>query len=210
MKNPWLSIPLADYEAHMALPDVGQAAALASELADLVRWSRPASLALLGCAGGNGLDHVDPAVTRRVVALDINPDFLEAASRRFAGRFDEFQTTRCDIAAAGSAPFEPVDAIFAGLVLEYVPLVPALRFVRSGLETDGVFVCVIQQESASSPRVSTSPYSDSLSVLSEHIRTLKPEQVIDAAVICGLRFIRSRSLAMPNGKVLVSQTFVAV
>ena len=29
--NPWLTIPLADYEAHMALPQVGQAQLLAPE-----------------------------------------------------------------------------------------------------------------------------------------------------------------------------------
>lgn len=30
MRNPWLEIPLADYEAHMALPQVAQAQLLAN------------------------------------------------------------------------------------------------------------------------------------------------------------------------------------
>ena len=34
--NPWLTIPLADYEAHMALPQVGQAQLLADLFAALV------------------------------------------------------------------------------------------------------------------------------------------------------------------------------
>jgi hypothetical protein len=32
MSNPWLSIPLHDYEGHMALPHVGQAKMIANEL----------------------------------------------------------------------------------------------------------------------------------------------------------------------------------
>jgi hypothetical protein len=28
---------------------------------------------VLGCATGNGFEHIDPLVTRRVVEIDINP-----------------------------------------------------------------------------------------------------------------------------------------
>ena len=59
--NPWLTIPLEDYEAHMSLPAVNQAALMADILACVCDTYRPASLALLGCAGGLGLDRVDPA-----------------------------------------------------------------------------------------------------------------------------------------------------
>lgn len=37
MKNAWLSISLADYEAHMRLPEVAQAEALAAEFEGLLR-----------------------------------------------------------------------------------------------------------------------------------------------------------------------------
>ena len=36
MNNPWLTIPLEDYESHMALPDVGQAKMLANEFEELL------------------------------------------------------------------------------------------------------------------------------------------------------------------------------
>ena len=36
MTNPWLEIPLADYEGHMALPGVAQAALLAGRFGDVV------------------------------------------------------------------------------------------------------------------------------------------------------------------------------
>ena len=58
MKNPWLDIPLADYEAHMALPSVGQAALLGDLFAATVEAHRPESVALIGCAGGNGFERI--------------------------------------------------------------------------------------------------------------------------------------------------------
>jgi hypothetical protein len=45
MKNPWLDIPLSDYEGHMALPGVAQAQLLAEILAGQLRSLQPASLA---------------------------------------------------------------------------------------------------------------------------------------------------------------------
>lgn len=56
MKNPWLAIPLADYEGHMALPAVGQARMLADLFESLLREFLPQSVAIIGCAGGNGFE----------------------------------------------------------------------------------------------------------------------------------------------------------
>ena len=67
MKNPWLRIPASDYEAHMALPDVGQAQAIRKLMASALKEYTPASLAVIGCTPGNGLEHVAPTHTGRVV-----------------------------------------------------------------------------------------------------------------------------------------------
>ncbi len=206
--NPWLSIPLDDYEAHMSLPEVAQAQALASELEALPRRHRPSSMALAGCAGGNGLERVDAEITRRVVALDINPAFVATTQSRFGGSFARFEPIVCDIAATETAPFRPVELIFAGLLLEYVPLEPALRFIRSGLESGGIFGCVVQQESESLSRVSPSPFK-SLEPLTDHMRMLTPEEVVAAAARTDLRLLGSHTLEMPNGKVLVSQAYAS-
>ena len=52
--SPWLDIPLADYEGHMALPEIAQARMLADELESAVRQHAPSSVAIIGCSGGNG------------------------------------------------------------------------------------------------------------------------------------------------------------
>lgn len=208
MRNPWLSVPLADYEAHMSLPDVAQAQALSSELDRLLRLHRPASVALAGCAGGNGLERVDPAVTRRVVALDVNPGYVAATGERFGGSFTTFEAIVCDVGRKRSAPFRPVDLVFAGLLLEYVSLVPAMRFLRSALVPGGVLGCVVQGASAHSGVVSPSPYA-SLSRLSRVLKIRRPREVERAAAACDLNGRAGRTLRMPNGKVLVSLLFEA-
>ncbi|WP_049853198.1 hypothetical protein [Pantoea sp. RIT-PI-b] len=79
MSNPWLSIPLADYEGHMALPDVGQADMLSGELETLLAEYSPKSVAIAGCAGGNGFDKVINAGVTRLVGVDINPEYIADA-----------------------------------------------------------------------------------------------------------------------------------
>ena len=50
-RSPWLDIPLADYEGHMSLPEVGQARLLADLLAAAIDRHALRSIAVLGCAG---------------------------------------------------------------------------------------------------------------------------------------------------------------
>jgi len=51
MSNPWLSIPLEDYERHMSLPAVGQAQMIADQFDRALARTAPASVAVIGCAG---------------------------------------------------------------------------------------------------------------------------------------------------------------
>jgi len=57
--NPWLALPLEDYEGHMGLDAVNQLAPLADLFGEALARLRPRSVAILGVAGGNGLQHVD-------------------------------------------------------------------------------------------------------------------------------------------------------
>ena len=84
--SPWLSIPLEEYEGHMALPEIGQAQMLAGELEFAVRRYSPKSIAIIGCAGGNGLDRLVGSGIERIVGIDINPAYVEMVSRRFRSR----------------------------------------------------------------------------------------------------------------------------
>ena len=112
MRNPWLDIPLADYEAHMALPTVGQQRLIADQLDTLIGTYSPSSVAILGCAGGNGFDRLVRTSARRVVGVDINPDYIEQARRRYAGSIPGLELHIADIQSSASL-FDPVDLIYA-------------------------------------------------------------------------------------------------
>ena len=129
MKNPWLDFPLSDYESHMALPEVAQAQLLAGIFSEQLAIHSPGSLAVAGCAGGNGFERIDPALTRRVVGADLNGRYLKAASARFETRFERLELVEGDIQTDAVA-FPPVDMVYAALVLEYVDVEAVLGRMR--------------------------------------------------------------------------------
>src|ERR1019366_6008220 len=105
--NPWLEIPLDEYERHMSLLSIGQAQMLADQLAHLVASYRPTSVGIVGCAGGNGLDRIEPWPVELLFALDVNP--------RHARRFTCLNLYCADV-QTGSLQFEPVDLMYAALL----------------------------------------------------------------------------------------------
>src|SRR4051812_29814524 len=125
MSSPWLNLPLADYEGHMSAPGVRQANLLADVFASALEESQPASVAVIGCAGGNGFDRIDPLRVARVVGFDINPPYLETAASRYSGRFRSLDL-RCADIVEPHFEVEPVDLVYAALVLEYINVSAAL------------------------------------------------------------------------------------
>ncbi len=158
MRHPWLEIPIADYETHMALPSVGQAQLLGAALQRTVTQFQPRSLAVLGVAGGNGLDLVERNIVHRVVALDFNPDYLALCSRRYAASFVEFEPALHDL-SQGPPVITPVECIFAGLVLEYLCVESFCGYLASLLIPGGSFATLLQLPSPTLPEVSPSPFT---------------------------------------------------
>jgi hypothetical protein len=178
MRHPWLEIPIDEYEAHMALPSVGQAQLLDATLQRTVKEFQPRSLAVLGVAGGNGLESLDRATVRRVVALDFNPDYLALCTRRFAASFAQFQPVLHDL-SQGPPLITPVECIFAGLVLEYVPVEPFCAYLASLLTVGGHFAALLQLPSPTLPEVSPSPFS-SLNRLESAFSFVPPASLQDS------------------------------
>jgi SAM-dependent methyltransferase len=207
MRNPWLDIPFADYEGHMSLPSVGQARLLADIFADALQKHAPSSLAVIGCAGGNGFEHIDPWTTRRVVGVDINPAFLEQARARFTGRFETLDLIRADI-GNDELSFEQVDLLFAALILEYVDIASALLRLRGVIEPAGTLVTVVQLPSETLPAVSPSPFT-SLNALEPIMHFVDPLALRTLATKHGLAEVGATLHATPAGKQFLAQSFLA-
>jgi SAM-dependent methyltransferase len=205
MKSPWLDIPLADYEAHMSSPTVGQAAMLAEELSKALGQFAPESVAIIGCAGGNGFGAAFPRETKRVVGVDINPDYISTAASRFQDRIAGLELYVADI-QEGPLPFDPVDLVYAGLVFEYVLPNAALGNLARACRPGGHLVAVLQQPSARVNAVSPSPYT-SLRKLEPVMRLIVPADLEDCAASQGFVLTSEATHALDSGKRFAIQTY---
>jgi hypothetical protein len=207
LANRWTTIPLTDYEAHMALPAVGQAELIASELARAVEAHRPHSVAVLGCAGGNGLDRLIGSSARRVVAVDINPSFVATSEARFRGRIEKLEVIVADVQDA-SQVFDPVELLYAALILEYVDLGRALSFMRRHCRAEGALVVMSQLPSAEISEITPSPYV-SLQKLQPIMRLVSPTELRRRAAESGFQAIESRVVTSSGGKSFSLEEFRA-
>jgi hypothetical protein len=198
MRHPWLEIPITDYEAHMALPSVGQAQLLGTALQRTITQFQPCSLAVLGVAGGNGLEFAQRAGVRRLVALDFNPDYLALCSRRYATYFAEFEPVLHDL-SHGPPVITPVECIFAGLVLEYLCVASFCGYLASLLTIGGGFAALLQLPSPTLPEVSPSPFT-SLARLESTFSFVPPASLQDSLSAHGFSRIAVDRYDLDSGK----------
>jgi SAM-dependent methyltransferase len=198
MKNPWLLIPSSDYEAHMALPEVAQAQALSRLMASALAEYTPASIAVIGCTTGNGFEHINTTYTRRVVCVDINPDYLRVLKSRFADKISRLELIEADIIAPDFS-IEPVSMVFAGLVFEYVDVASALCNIARSLVPGGILMSVLQLPCPEFPPVTTTRYM-SLERLATIMNLVPPSEFSDMCGIVELQQIRTDMIPLKKGK----------
>ena len=189
MKNPWFDIPLADYEGHMSSPDVGQASMIADILERTLHECSPASIAILGCAGGNGFERVNPEVTARVVGIDINPEYIAITRERFQNRLPGLELLVADL-QTDDVCLEPVELVFAALLFEYVEPDVILRTIHRLLKSNGRLVTVVQS-------------------LSSCLRLVPPDLLRQQAAAQSLSLATSEQVVLQSGKSFQVQTFQA-
>jgi SAM-dependent methyltransferase len=205
MHSPWLDIPLADYEGHMALPGIGQADMLATQFAALLAKWVPASAAVIGCAGGNGFDRINISVTQRVVGIDINPHYIQELAYRYAATMPGLELYVRDIQEPVDR-IAPVDLIYAALVLEYVEPLSVLRNLKAICRPNGILATVLQLPSAPAAAISESPFA-SLQSLAPAMRLVSPAVLTATAADAGFALVSSRRITLLSGKEFVALVF---
>ena len=205
MVNPWQEIPLEDYEGHMALPSIGQARMLATQLERLIEQHQPTSIAILGSAGGNGLERIQSTCVERVVAVDINPKYIAATGDRHANRFANLDL-RCADVQSEQLQFEPVQLIYAALIFEYVDIAATFATIKRNLQRGGTLATLLQLPHSDQHPVSPSPYK-SLEKLASELRLVEPGELRVHATDAGFGFRGSETIELPSGKLFLSQIF---
>jgi SAM-dependent methyltransferase len=198
MRNPWLDIPSADYVAHMSSPEVGQFSVLNRLLCGVLATTTPRDLLLLGCSNGNGLEHVNPAVTRRVSAVDINPQYLRELASRFPTPAFRLERFEADVA---THPFghEEFDLVHGALLFEYIEWPDVVPRLAQALRPAGVLSVVLQRPTDVTPAVTRTAFT-SLRRLDSVFRFVDPSAVVARAACSGLRLRRARIEPLASGK----------
>ena len=196
--NPWLSVPAADYEAHMAAASVGQLPVLSRILRDDLERHRPRALVVPGCATGNGFEHIDLVVTSRIVGIDVNGEYLGILRERHARRLPGLELLHADLLEALLEP-AAFDLVHAALVLEYVDPAPALARMAAWLRPGGVLTVVLQEPSPDAPPVSRTPFRTVLA-LEPLLRLVDPALLALQATKLGLVPLDTERVPLPQGK----------
>ena len=197
MSNPWLEIPLADYEGHMESDGVQQLGPLSDLFAQALAFCRPATVAVLGMAGGNGLEHIDGRITSRVVGLDVNPSYLDAVRQRYPMVCG--LELYCIDLAKEVVDLEPVELVHAALVFEHAGVGNCLKNALSLVAPAGALSAVLQLPSEIQQDVATSQFS-SIQNLRSHFSLISPRWFRDALECRQFRLEYETRRSLPAGK----------
>lgn len=197
MTNPWLNVPLADYEGHMNAAEVQQSAPLSELFAEALAMRCPPSVALLGIAGGNGLDHIDTRITTRVLGLDVNPQYLDVARRRYS-HLPGLELYCADLAQR-DVGFPPVQLVHAALVFEYAGLDRCLKNALSLVAPGGALSAVLQLASAAEQPVSASRFA-SIQNLKSHFSLIDNRRLCETLEGHQFQLNYQTRRALPAGK----------
>jgi ubiquinone/menaquinone biosynthesis C-methylase UbiE len=203
--NPWLQIPIEDYERHMSA--VGQSALLRKTFARVYAERRPRRLAVLGCTSGIDLQNVDVRLTETVVGVDINPRYLEAARLRLGALGQRLHLVQGDVLEVELPPVE-FDLVHVALLLEYVDPRRLFARVRRWLAPDGVCSVVTQEPNPSISPVSKTAYA-SLELLADRMVLRTASEVAKIAETAGLHLLDQRPFRLPTGKAFAHSTFAS-
>jgi hypothetical protein len=161
------------------------------------------SAMVLGVAGGNGLEHIDPARTKRVYGVDVNAAYLDACAERFTELSGVFVPILADLCGA-SLSLPRADILIADLVVEYIGYAALQNAV--GQANPG-YVSAVIQLNPDSGFVSDSPYLHAFDALDAVHRQIDAQGLEQAMAQTGYTQIYSEQTPLPNGKSLLRLDF---
>lgn len=189
----------------MASDSVGQRQMLDQLFARALERNRPRSVAVLGCSGGTGLEILAGLALERVLAIDINPGYLETLRRRFGASLPNLETVCGDLADPG-LDLPKVDLVHAALIFEYLKPARLLANVRRWLVPGGALSAVLQLPAEGKEPVTPSAYC-SLAALAPVMSLVPPDALYEEASGAGFGAVASETVRLGTGKSFLHCTF---
>jgi hypothetical protein len=162
-------------------------------------------IGVLGVAGGNGLDLINPETTDAVYGYDVNHDYLAACEARYRDSLgDRLHLVETSIDRC--VTIERVDLLIANLIIEYVGVEEFAAFAAANARGIGVLSCVIQRNDAAG-FVSSTDYASSFDALASVSSDVDPDGLDSAMSDAGFAALGRCEYPLPNGKTLLRQDF---
>lgn len=203
MKNPWEDIPLSDYEDHMSLDSVMQLQAMNRMMKQQLSRYPVKTAMILGVAGGNGLEHIDPQKLQKVYGVDINRAYLRECAARYPELKGVLECICADLTAPDAA-LPHAELVIANLLVEYIGY-PC--FQRAVTRIRPAYVSCIIQINVDDSFVSDSPYLHVFDGLAQVHRQMREGELTAALESVGYRLTTTAEHPLPNGKKLVQLDF---
>jgi SAM-dependent methyltransferase len=200
--NPWTVVPAADYERHMGPDGVDQLAPLSAIFQEAYLAAQPDRVLVLGCATGNGLEHVNPAVTQNVVGVDVNLQYLGIARQRFMHLGPKLELF-CAEAEKFKAQPASFDLVHAALVFEYLHPEVLVRRIAEWLAPGGTCCAVLQLPGGEGPPAPTK----TLQLIEKAKKLVPPDELTRLFDHYGVSRKRARTVPLEHGKSFWVGTF---
>lgn len=205
MDNPWKYIPLSDYERHMSDPSVGQSLVLKQIFRDQITDFNPSDLTIFGIGAGDGLDEIDPSVTKTVTGIDVNGQYLRQCADRYSKRGFTLRLIEEDV-NAGDIIMGHADLFIANLFLEYVEIKKFLSVVRAHGHAGTIISITIQQNNGETFVSSTS--IPSLVTLTQYHRDVDVKDLRISMTEHRCEFLAEKKYGLPGKKEFVRCDFI--
>ena len=206
MNNPWKDISLSDYENHMSLETVNQLQTMNSLMKEQFEAYPVKTSAVLGVAGGNGLEHVRKEKYEKVYGIDINEDYLTAVRTRYADLSGVLECLCLDLINEPEK-LPRAELVIANLLIEYIGYSAFQKAVKK-MEPEYVS-CVIQINTGDASWVSDSPYLHAFDRLDEVHCQMEEKELVSAMKDIGYHKTAKDCRSLPNGKALLRLDFQA-
>lgn len=203
MKNPWEEIKLSDYENHMKLDTVMQQQCLNAIMKKQFYQYPVRTVMVLGVAGGNGLEHIDPTRIEKVYGVDINQEYLTACKTRYKNLSGVLECLRADLLDENTVlPY--ADLVIADLFIEYVGY---KCFEQTIGRIKPKYISTVIQINTNDSFVSDSPYLhvfDRLDCVHHQMDEISLSETMNHL---HYQLIEKEERLLPNGKKLVQLNY---
>lgn len=197
--NPWEEINLDIYENHMSSNEVYQLQTLKRIMDEQAVENEHKKIAILGIAGGNGLDCPNIKNAEKVYGIDINSEYLSECVKRYKDVYGErLELIQRDLTLKG-AEIPCTDLLICNLIVEYLGIDVFSDLVYANKEHLKVVSCVTQKNNKEG-FVSSSSLTSAFDPIMKIHNDIEIDKLSENMKYKGFEIIKKVNYDLPNGK----------